>query len=785
MAYTVAMDHYQANYPSTSHGARCQLCPRCANLDVNALWSTTGIKLPLGTVAEWNIESCAFCSFLRDVLSPVLVTHNEVPDFQATDAGVGLETRSPPSYYMYSMRTRKLPERLLQILEHRMIVVSDKEHGPPPKGVPFIAANLNSPRPPDWLRPITSLIDFIQPKEWLRLCNLLHGDHCRGGRRNTVSNFRLIDCMSGNVIEATGDETYVALSYVWGSGVNSRGQTSSFPQTIQDAVTVTKQLGYSWLWVDQYCMDQNNKPEFQHQLQQMDAVYRQAVVTLIAAAGSHADYGLPGVSRCLRRPSLSVTHPHGHLSAIRGVPDLSLHGCKWASRAWTYQEGLLSTKRLVFTDDQLYFECQGLYCTEMLNIPYEIWEEKHHSDQPYLHYLYRMDPHMGIFPLDRCGVDPWDIFNRITEYSQRSLTFYADVLRGMLGIFRAFEREKNPMRHLYGVPYPQMAWTLPNATTSERNSKRRLPMFSESLRWTLSTPSERREGFPSWSWTGWYGKVIWPDVYTASTYPHRTPRRLEHPRDPKVNEKSIRISIELRNGELVDWNTFQKQYQDYSFSSEVSGIIHFGAYMTPATYLPDNTSPDIVVHLHHEDGQSTPVVVEKTTVRDLQPQDRFLAVHFHRTATGNQGRSARMAATINSAIERQHVLIAQDIRGCWERVAIGAFIIDTQVKIVREWRTLRLGPAILSAFMMQSPPSQSPYSTSSACIQRKKCDFNAGERQPDHPGAITGQCTELLGDGLHFLRKSISQLAGNGGTGNRGDEALCRRMSWFGNSKRM
>ncbi|KAF2846794.1 HET-domain-containing protein [Plenodomus tracheiphilus IPT5] len=691
MADTVALDHYQDSPSSTSHSAHYQLCSRCVGLDLNALWSSTGIKLSLGTKAEWNIDSCAFCNFLQGILSSELVTCNEVPCVQSSGPDVDLEAGRAPSYYIYSMRTRKLPERLLQILEHRMIVVSNKDHGPPPKGVPFIAANLSNARPSAWLKPISPQIDFTQPKQWLRNCNLLHGDHCRGGRHNSVSNLRLIDCKSGDVIEALGDENYITLSYVWGPEADSRSQVSTYPQTIQDAVTVTKQLGYTWLWVDQYCMDQNNQTEFQDQLQQMDAIYRQSVVTLIAAAGSHADHGLPGVSKRLRRPSLSVTHPHGHLSAIRGVPDLSLRGCKWASRAWTYQEGLLSTRRLVFTDDQLYFECQGLYCTEMLDIPYETWQEKHHTNQPYLHYLYRMDPHMGIFPLDRCGVDPWDIFNRITEYSQRSLTFEADVLKGMLGIFRAFEREKSPIRHLYGVPFPQMALTSPNSTTAEGNAKRRLPTFSESLRWTLSAPSKRRDGFPSWSWTGWFGKVLWPDVYTASTYPHRTPRRLEHPRDAKVNEESIRLTVELRNGDLLDWNTFQKRYQNYLISGEFNGIILLEAYTTPATYLTDNAPTDIVMHLCHEDGQSTPVIVEKTTMHDLQPQDRFLAIHFHRTATRYQGRDTQGAANTKPAIERQHVLIIQDVGRCWERVAIGAFIIDTQVNVVREWRTLRLG----------------------------------------------------------------------------------------------
>jgi hypothetical protein len=42
------------------------------------------------------------------------------------------------------------------------------------------------------------------------------------------------------------------LSYVWGGTKSSGKDQDKFPATICDAITVTVQLGYRYLWVDQY-----------------------------------------------------------------------------------------------------------------------------------------------------------------------------------------------------------------------------------------------------------------------------------------------------------------------------------------------------------------------------------------------------------------------------------------------------------------------------------------------------------------------------------------------------
>ena len=90
----------------------------------------------------------------------------------------------------------------------------------------------------------------------------------------------------------------------------------------------------------------------------MDAVYAYSLATIIAASGFNSTSHLPGASgipRPLRLPPI-----HGLVNGIEAST--------WSKRAWTYQEGLISWRQLVFTDQEVFFICvEDLFaesCTE-------------------------------------------------------------------------------------------------------------------------------------------------------------------------------------------------------------------------------------------------------------------------------------------------------------------------------------------------------------------------------------------------------------------------------------
>lgn len=71
-----------------------------------------------------------------------------------------------------------------------------------------------------------------------------------------------------------------------------QGATS---QTILDAMIFTSDMGYRYLWVDALYMLQNDDADKISQLQIMSDIYRNAVFTIVAAAGENSSSGLAGI----------------------------------------------------------------------------------------------------------------------------------------------------------------------------------------------------------------------------------------------------------------------------------------------------------------------------------------------------------------------------------------------------------------------------------------------------------------------------------------------------------
>lgn len=230
------------------------------------------------------------------------------------------------------------------------------------------------------------------------------------------------------------------------------------------------------------------------QIAQMDKIYSQAHLTIVAAAGQDSSYGLPGVGSRPRRPQ--EQYVIGNIAVVQIFPHASAHlsTTKWASRGWTYQEGYLSPRRLIFTDDQVTYLCNTMHHSETVSKPVDglsKFEEKADNAR-----------FLGMFPSSSsfgtnfgAEKERWEDLNRqqLVDYTKRDLTQPSDSLNAVLGLFRAME--PNGIRHIHGLPL---------MLSSSRTAA---PFLVSPIAWHHVVAGVRRPQFPSWSWSGWQGGI--------------------------------------------------------------------------------------------------------------------------------------------------------------------------------------------------------------------------------------------------------------------------------------
>jgi hypothetical protein len=178
-------------------------------------------------------------------------------------------------------------------------------------------------------QPVFGKIDAFLIKRWLSACKQTHNS-C-----NASSNMRgliLIDCTTLQLCCATTNDSYVALSYVWAKPAPGAA-TDITSQVVMDAISVTKQLDFRYLWIDKYCIDQHDAATKQHQIENMDLIYQGAECTIIAAAGEDEHYGLSGVS-VERNPQRVVEIGRYTVVHMPPEPWCATLKSRWSTRAW-------------------------------------------------------------------------------------------------------------------------------------------------------------------------------------------------------------------------------------------------------------------------------------------------------------------------------------------------------------------------------------------------------------------------------------------------------------------
>jgi hypothetical protein len=333
---------------------------------------------------------------------------------------------------------------------------------------------------------------------------------CKPGVLPAMDGFRVIDCLDSTIVPAPVSCQYLALSYVWGtdSTAGVEGRTSQLPhripRTIQDGIELTKALGFRYLWVDRYCIDQTSTEVKHEQIKNMQKIYACAQITLIAAAGKGPEYGLPGVTK-VRESACDVVTVGKTTLVYRTTPDMfmarDLVVSSWALRAWTFQENFFSKRRLFCFDHGMVFSCTvccGSDLTPEANLLLEFEPEASNTR------LCVSSPTASMPARDRytSTSDRRSVaLEGIESYSNRSLTYDSDAVAAILGFLNFLADDPdNPIYHIWGVP------VIP-AVSKEPRSNGSRDSYEMVLFWYHRTPCRRRANVPSWSSLAWEGDL--------------------------------------------------------------------------------------------------------------------------------------------------------------------------------------------------------------------------------------------------------------------------------------
>jgi len=386
-------------------------------------------------------------------------------------------------------------------------------------------------------RILSGKIDLSLGQQWLGACERHH--RCgplppRGGRRGSqVSNLRVIDLEKCRLYTCTAEGVrYAALSYVWGDYIfaklDSRTSNKYFiegslspekvnlPKAITDAMEVARGIGLQYLWVDALCIKQDDEGEKETQIGQMDKIYANAVVTIVAADGRNANSPLQGVST-QRDVNQVVAEVRPNVNVLIPVPaGKSL--APWETRAWTLQEKLLSNRLIVFSGGDMIWHCREVVHFEDMTAKDAVAILGSHLGYPLLNFghsrkildsaPFSSSSHDGTVSVVRSKAFQ-QYANLVADYTGRGMTYSSDVLRALQGLLptlnRAFAQiqgEDEVFR--YGLPQP---------------------VLDVALLWQPEGKCKRREHcanckepyMPSWSWTGWVGKKDYGRPFTVRT----------------------------------------------------------------------------------------------------------------------------------------------------------------------------------------------------------------------------------------------------------------------------
>ena len=370
---------------------------------------------------------------------------------------------------------------------------------------------------------------------WLDHCRLNHQDCPKEELKPTPLPTRVLDVKEDGsdpslFITNSRMGQYLALSHCWGTSKSLVTTTKNLqnhiacvpmvdlPRNFQDAVIVTRRLGFRYLWVDSLCILQDSESDWLQESVNMGSVYARASCTIAASSAVDSSKGfllpkdpleisayqwtVPSIASestsviqawHINSPASITYEDSGFEKGIRSVP---LH-----HRAWVLQERILSRRTLHFVQNQVLWECASRASTEF---DYIQAETLHGSSLGFTTYLASGDygqrnNHITSEEFLSHASSYLDWYDIIMDYTSRSLTYRKDRLPAIWALAQDMQT-RTQGTYIGGLWREELAYGL--------LFRRRTPSPNS------TTPSPDA---PSWSWASLDSPVMWTDFASKFT----------------------------------------------------------------------------------------------------------------------------------------------------------------------------------------------------------------------------------------------------------------------------
>jgi hypothetical protein len=332
-------------------------------------------------------------------------------------------------------------------------------------------------------------------RQWIRTC--LEEHRCsywlelsRNAEQLQVRPSRVIDvgafagnCQDVRLVVEGNVSKYVALSHCWGKAPNytttsenidqhkTRILYEDLPKTFKDAIKITRDLGYRYIWIDAICIVQGCEDDWAKEGSKMEAIFSNCVLCISATSGTD------GTSGCYSTAATGRHELEPHLIKLASVLSTGKSSTLWiycepgvcdeprphvpaviqlspvATRGWMLQERVLAARTLHLTTEQLVWECgQGFQSQDGLEEWY--WHRslyleannEHETGPRLARQLANATGTSGPFDI----VWIWYIEVVAKDYSRRLLSVYEDKLPAVSGLARLIARSTHS-RYIAGL----------------------------------------------------------------------------------------------------------------------------------------------------------------------------------------------------------------------------------------------------------------------------------------------------------------------------------------------